>query len=559
MKIKNDIKRFCLSEKASIMEAMKVINEAEERTSFLVDSRMRLVRVITDGDIRRALLKGHKLEDPVKDIHDRKPFVIKEGQNLREARKYLSKRIAVIPIIDNKNQVKGLIRLHDVEPFLNIKSRKILVLGMGYVGLTLAAILADEGFAVYGFDINKSLIDLLKKKKTPFYEKGIDNYLKKHVNNNLSLVTSLKNFNADILIITVQTPIDEKTKAPNTQSIREATKSIGRILKKNDLVILRSTVPVGLTRKTALPILEKESGLKAGRDFYIAYCPERTVEGNALEELRKNPQIIGGYDPRSTELASRLFNEITHTIIDVGSLEAAEMCKLLDNTYRDTIFAYSNQMALFCEKAGLNLHDLIEKVNLLYHRNIIPKPSPGVGGACLSKDPYILIHNFREYGLDCPLIQDVRKINELAPRSIYERSIKIMSGVGKDLKRCKIFIIGFAFKGEPETSDLRESTTLWLLDELKRNKVENIWGYDPIIESRELEKLGVIPCSLEEGFQDADAVYVMNNHRSYSEMNIFELLDTTNQPALFFDSWQIFVPSDIRNIPGIIYGGIGVG
>ncbi len=559
MKIKNDVKRFCINEKASIIEAMKVINEAEERTCFLVDSQTRLVRVITDGDIRRALLKGYKLEDSVKDIHDRKPFVIKEGQNLREARKYLSKRIMIIPIINNENQVKGLIRLHDVEPFLNIKSRYVMVLGMGYVGLTLAAVLADEGFKVQGFDINKSLTELIKQKKAPFYERGIDNYLSKHVGNNLTLISSSEESTADVLIITVETPIDKKTKEPNTDSIKKAAQSIGQILKKNDLVILRSTMPVGSTRKIALPELESESGLKAENDFYLAYCPERTVEGNALEELRKNPQIIGGYDSRSTELASRLFNELTHTIIDVGSLEAAEMCKLLDNTYRDTIFAYSNQMALFCEKAGLNLHQLIEKVNLLYHRNIIPQPSPGVGGACLSKDPYILIHNFKEYGLDCPLIRDVREINEMAPKSMFERSFKILSGIGKDLRKCKIFIIGFAFKGEPETSDLRESTTLWFLDELKRNNAKDIWGYDPVVKPGELKKLNVKSCSLPKGFQNADAVFFLNNHHSYSNMNIFELIETMNRPALFFDGWQIFMPSDIRNIPGIMYAGIGVG
>lgn len=559
MKIKNDVKRFCINEKASIIDAMKVINNAEERTCFLVDSQMRLVRVITDGDIRRALLRGFKLEDPVKNTHNRKPFVIKKGQNLEKARKYLSKRIAVIPIIDNENRVKGLIRLHDVEPFLNIKSRYVMVLGMGYVGLTLAVILADEGFKVHGFDINKSLIKFLKQKKAPFYEKGIDNYLSKHVGNNLTFISSLEEFTADIYIIAVETPIDKNTKEPNIDSIQKVTQSVGRILKKNDLVVLRSTVPVGLTRKIALPILEKESGLKVGDGFYIAYCPERTVEGNALEELRKNPQIIGGYDSKSTELASRLFNENTHTIIDVGSLEAAELCKLLDNTYRDTIFAYSNQIALFCEKAGLDLNDLIEKVNLLYHRNFIPKPSPGVGGTCLSKDPYILIHNFKEYGLDCPLIRDVRKINEMAPKSIYERSQEIMSGVGKDIRKSKIFIIGFAFKGDPETSDLRESTTLWFLKELRRNKVENIWGYDPVVKSGELKKLNVKSCSLQEGFQNADAVFFMNNHPSYSNMKIFEFIDTMNMPALFFDCWQIFLPSDIRNIPGIMYAGIGVG
>jgi UDP-N-acetyl-D-mannosaminuronic acid dehydrogenase len=153
----------------------------------------------------------------------------------------------------------------------------------------------------------------------------------------------------------------------------------------------------------------------------------------------------------------------------------------------------------------------------------------------------------------------VREINEMAPKSMFERSFKIQSGIGKDLRKCKIFIIGFAFKGEPETSDLRESTTLWFLDELKRNNAKDIWGYDPVVKPGELKKLNVKSCSLPEGFQNADAVFFLNNHHSYSNMNIFELIETMNRPALFFDGWQIFIPSDIRNIPGIIYAGIGVG
>jgi len=558
MKMKKNIARFCVQEKASILEAMSVINDAQERTCFLVDNEKRLLRVITDGDIRRALINGHNINDPVKSIHTRKPFVIKEGQNINEARNFLSKRITLVPVINNYNQIKGTIRFQDIESFLNIKSRSILVLGMGYVGLTLAIILADEGFNVCGYDIDKEIIELLRQKKSPFYERGLDNYLSKYVNNGLSFETSLKDLRADVYIITVGTPIDKKTLKPKTEFIEKAARSVGEILKKNDLVVLRSTVPVGLTRKTVLPILEKESGLKAGSDFYLSYCPERTVEGKALEELRKNPQIIGGYDMKSTELASRLFNENTHTVIDVGSLEAAEMCKLLDNTYRDTIFAFSNQMALLCEKTGLNLTEMIEKVNLLYHRNFIPKPSPGVGGACLTKDAHILIHNFKEYNLDCPLIREARKINTLAPKHIYQKSKKILSRVNKDIRSSKIFIIGFAFKGEPETSDIRESTTLWFLNELKRNKVKDIWGYDPIVEPKEIKKLGVTPSSVEEGFQNADAVFIMNNHNSYADMKIFELFKLMDHPSLFFDAWQIFAPSEIRNIPGIIYEGIGI-
>lgn len=559
MKIKKEIEKYCLKEDATILDAIKVINEGEERTCLLVDSQMKLLRVITDGDIRRALLKKMGLDDPAKNVHNRKPYVINEKQGMEDARRYLSKRIFVLPITNDKGQVKGILRLHDVEPFFNIRSREVFVLGLGYVGLTLAAVLADEGFVVYGYDTNQRLINTLQKKKSEFYEKGIENYLQKHIGNNLRLVTSPKNISADIHIISVGTPIKKDTLEPQIGPLREAAVTIGGIIKKNDLVILRSTVPIGTTRKFVLPILEKESKLKAGNDFYLAFCPERTAEGKALEELRKNPQLIGGHDSKSTELASRLFNENTHTVIDVGSLEAAEMCKLMDNTFRDTMFAYSNQMALLCEKVGLNLGELIEKVNLGYHRNMIPKPSPGVGGACLSKDPYILIKNFKEYNLPCPLIGEARRINEMAPQHIYKRSHEILKGAGKNFQKCKVFIIGFAFKGEPVTSDLRESTSLWFLKELKRNKIKNIWGFDPIVKSEDLLKEGVKPCSIADGFSGADAVFFMNNHRSYSDLRIFELMEKMKKPALFFDGWQIFSPHDIRGVQGIIYAGTGVG
>lgn len=558
MKLKKEVDRFCIRDNATIIDAMKVINDADERACFMVDHEMKLLRVFTDGDIRRALLNGFKLDDPVKDIHQRTPFIVKEGQSLEDAKHYLSKRITVVPIVNNLNQVTGLVRAHDVEPFLNIKSREVLVLGLGYVGLTLSIILADEGFTVKGYDVNQELVASLKNKKLPFYERGMDNYLDKHVGGNLNFIDSLENQSADIYIITVGTPIDRATLKPNDRYICQAAKTIAGQLKPNDLVILRSTVPVGLTRNTVLPILEKESELKVGEDIYLAYCPERTAEGKALEELRKNPQIIGGYDARSTEIASRMFNENTHTVIDVGSLEGAEMCKLMDNTFRDTIFAYSNQMAMLCERMGLNLNELIEKVNLQYQRNLIPKPSPGVGGACLSKDPYILIQNFEEQGLDSAFIKDARKINEMAPKYIYERSQSLLSEVNKEMKDSKIFIIGFAFKGSPATSDLRESTTLWFLDELRWNKVENIYGYDPVVKPEDLQKHDIKVCSLEEGFREADAVYIMNNHKSYVDMKIFELIETMKKPALFYDCWQIFNPVDIRNISEIMYAGTGV-
>ena len=538
---------------------MRVIEEGEERLCFLVDDDKRLKKVVSDGDIRRALLAGAALDECVKDIHSRRPYVINEENVDDDARQLLSKRISVIPVIDHFGHVKGIMRFHDVNAFIDIRSRQVLVLGLGYVGLTLALVLADVGFEVIGYDRDLQVLDKLKKKKATFFEKGLDNYLFKNVGNNLILTSSLDKVVADIHIITVGTPIIKTSMRPNIDYIKNATTSIGSILKRNDLVILRSTVPLGLTRNVVLPLLEQVSGLKVGDDFFLAFCPERTTEGRALKELYSLPQIVGGYDVKSTELASRLFNENTSTVIDAGSLEAAEMCKLMDNTFRDTVFAYANQMAQLCEKVGLDLTDLVDKVNLGYHRNMIPKPSPGVGGACLSKDPYILMQDFHVHDLDCSLIESARKINESAPKSIYDNAEKLLTDVGKTLKTANVFIIGFAFKGNPETADLRDSTTLWFLGELKRQGVGQIHGYDAVVADNELTALGVTPVSIEDGFNQADAIFIMNNHDTYANLHIFELLETTNQPAVFFDGWRTFRPADMRNISGIMYIGIGVG
>ena len=429
---------------------------------------------------------------------------------------------------------------------------------MGFVGLTLALVLADNNFEVIGFDNNERLITDLNK-KTIMHEKGIERYIETNIGNTLLPVSSLDNVKADIHIISVGTPIDKNTLIPNIEHLKVASESIAKILKPMDLVILRSTVPVGSSRDIVLPILERGSGLIGSKDFFLAFCPERTIEGKALEELKSLPQIVGGLCKASTELASRLFNENTHTIVDVESLESAEMAKLMDNTFRDTIFAYSNQMALLAEKLDINLPDLIDRVNLGYDRNTIPKPSPGVGGPCLSKDPHILNSVYKKFNLSADLSLAARKINLDSIENIFSRSEKLFSSISKNIKNSKIFIMGFAFKGNPETNDLRDSTTIDFLNLLSSKNIKDIYGFDPVISNRELRSLNIKTCSIEEGFKGADAVFIMNNHKSFSMLPIFDLINTMNQPAILFDSWYVFKEDDISSKTNIIYSGVGIG
>ena len=435
-------------------------------------------------------------------------------------------------------------------------NKKVLILGLGYVGLTLGLVFAKNGIKVFGFDIDKKTIKLLKSKRPTFYEKNIAKYINRYINKSFQLVEQIET--ADIYIITVGTPLKKQRKIPEIEYLKKSAISVASKIKKNDLVILRSTVPIGITRKLVIPILERKSYLKAGKDFKISFCPERTVEGNALQELETLPQIVGGFDKKSFNQSKKLFLHNTSQIINAETLEGAEMCKLLDNTYRDTIFAYSNQMAKLSEKLNLNLHDLIEKVNFNYSRNFIPRPSPGVGGPCLTKDPYILDDVFKKNNLKSEIILNSRKINESMVLNIYSRCRHYFLKKGKDIKKTKIFIIGIAFKGTPPTGDTRFSTSLDLVNLLKTKKVKNIFAYDYDVSRSDLKQLNLNFLTIEAGFKNSDCVIIMNEHKAYKKLNINKLIMTMKKNSLLFDSWGIFRKNtNIKKKKDIKYIGIG--
>jgi len=555
--LEKNIKYLCIPLSGKIKDALEVIQKNSERICFVVDKKKTLVSSVSDGDIRRGLLSGIKLSDKITLVHNTQFEFLEEGYHLNHAYKKFIGKISIIPVINKKGIFVGVVKKHDLVPFLDIRSKKILVVGLGYVGLTLSLVLAESGFSVIGYDKNKNTLDKIKKKEPPFYEKGLERYLHENVGKNFTIST--KPVISDVYILTVGTPLVKGSLNPDLSILKKSILDICKLLKKNDLIILRSTIPVGCTRKTVIPLIEKKTGLKFGKDLFLAFCPERTIEGQAIEELKKLPQIIGSVCKKSSELAKRIFGEYNHTVIEVSDLESAELAKLIDNSYRDTIFAYSNQLALLTEKLNLDLVEIIEKVNLGYKRNQIPKPSPGVGGPCLSKDPYILSHAFKEQKMDQNnLIYHSRKVNESMPKEIVKRINKILNLLKKN-KNAKIFITGFAFKGYPETSDLRSSTTLFFLEELKKTKFKNIWCHDFKVSQKDLKKISIKTCTIKEGFKNADAVFIMNNHKKYEDLNIFNLVNSAKKPVLFFDSWQIFDPYEIKNIKNVHYASVGSG
>jgi nucleotide sugar dehydrogenase len=576
--MKRDIGPLLVRPQLSIKDTMNVINEGARLKiavgiALVVDKKKRLIGIVTDGDIRNALVKGTELNDPVEKIMTREPIIVDHNlsvddmiatvmQKVRESGRFADFKVDKVVAVDNGRRVVDVFNFYDLWYRRETRYKKICIVGTGYIGLTLGVIMAESDYEVTGFDTKKKLIDNLKQGKVGFYEKGLKPLLNLHLKNgNIRFITALSKPEANVYAICVGTPINKSTNMPILSSIKRAASNIAKVLKKDDLILLRSTVPVGTTRNVVLPILEKVSALKAGNDFYLAFVPERAIEGNALEEIKEIPQIIGGLNKKSVDATMRVFGSVSSSMIIMDTIEATETVKLVNNTFRDYSFAFANKIALMCDKMGLDAVKVIKSANEGYPRNKLPLPSPGVGGYCLHKDSHLMAQVAKEIGLDADVFINSRKINSAMPHFVSD---KVLSFINKNWpleKRLKIFIMGFAFKGYPETSDIRNSPTIDLLDILK-DKLKNraaIYGYDPVVKKEGIKKLGVRYADQKSGFKNAHCVLLMNNNPEFAKIDVFTLLEHMKKPGLFFDGWHFFIEQGIEKIDGITYQGLGGG
>jgi UDP-N-acetyl-D-mannosaminuronic acid dehydrogenase len=426
--------------------------------------------------------------------------------------------------------------------------KSVCIVGTGYVGLTLGAVLADNNFDVHCVEINESVVKSLNSGEPHFHENGLKALMRKNLGKSLFFSTKFPEKSCDIYVICVSTPVDKNGK-PILDYIVSASEAVAKNMAYYSLVVMRSTIPVGTSRNIVKPILDK-----SGKNYLLSFCPERTVEGNAIKELMELPQIIGGLNEASVRESVNFFKKIAPTTIEVSSLEAAEMIKLLNNSYRDMVFAYANEVALLCEKISIDANEVIKAANLGYSRSNIPVPG-FVGGACLEKDPYILSNVAESVGFNPKLVMAARSINEFLPIHVAKRINNMLNSIGKN-KSAKIFVLGFGFKGKPETDDVRGSPTITLVSALKNFGYSNIFGFDPVVKPEVIKSLKAFPVNVEEGFNGADCIIFANNHNFFNSLDIEFLIGKMNKPAVFFDCWQIFPPKIIIR-SNIVYGGIG--
>ena len=564
------LKHICITRDFSIQDTMRTISNAARHggptgIALVVDVNEKLEGVISDGDIRRALVAERPLDTPAAAIMIRDPITVLPGltaeqmlqqmtEKVRRGGRIRDVKVRFLIVTDEQGHLVDVLDTFELLVRVDISSWPVGVVGLGYVGLTLAVTLADVGFAVHGVDCDPGVVAGVAAGRPHFHEVGLEPLLRHHLAENRFQVHSQLPSGLDIHVIAVGTPVGAGGK-PQLGGVRQAAQDVASVLERDGLVVLRSTVPVGTTRQVVLPILQQGSGLRCGQDFHLAFAPERTVEGNALKELRTLPQVVGGFDERSEEVAARFFGKIAPNIVRVSSLEAAEMAKLINNAFRDVSFAFANELAIVCEQWNLDAVKVIEAANMGYPRDPIPLPSPGVGGFCLAKDPLIYAWAGREKGYEPLLPICGRRINTSMVNRVADKVLDFLKRHGQSPAGRKVFIMGLAFKGAPETSDMRHSPTLDLLPLLREAGVR-LFGHDPVVSASEIEALGITAASLEEGFNEADAVIVMINHAAYAGLDLFRLLPRMHRPGLFFDGWHAFVRQEVEHIDGIEYAGI---
>jgi UDP-N-acetyl-D-mannosaminuronic acid dehydrogenase len=388
---------------------------------------------------------------------------------------------------------------------------KVSVLGLGYIGLPTSVVLAKAGHDVYGFDVNKEVIDKLSEGKIHIVENNLQEAY--------GDVLKTKRFKAyhqlqeaDVYIIAVPTPFkkDHEEKIADLSYVFSATEMVAKILKKGDLVILESTVPPETTKQMT-DILEKKSGIERDK-FFTAHCPERVLPGRILYELEHNDRVIGAEKKESAKMAKDLYDtfvkEGTNYVTDDIT---AEMCKLVENTSRDIDIAYANELSMICDTLGIDVFRLIELANKHPRVNIL-NPGVGVGGHCIAVDPWFLVEKFPE---DSKVIHEARKRNDSKPVWVAD---KIEEEIEQDKSRT-IGILGLAYK--PNVDDLRESPSIELAHVLQERGYDVI-GCEPYSEEKEVE--GIRNISLEKALEKSDYVVLTLAHDHFKK-NIENILE----------------------------------
>ncbi len=400
--------------------------------------------------------------------------------------------------------------------------RKICVLGLGYIGLPTASTFATHGLRVIGVDTNQQVIETLQSGNIHIQEPGLRTVVESALHSS-NLTVSLQPEEADAFLIAVPTPFYEDSfgeyqgmryRLADMRAVTSATEAILPYLRKGNLVILESTSPPRTTVDLVRPILER-SGMKAGVDFYLCYSPERVLPGQILRELIENARVVGGVTPESAEAGCALYATFVKGEIIATDATTAEMVKLMENTTRDINIAIANEFARLAEKFGVDVWEAIRLANRHPRINIL-NPGPGVGGHCISVDPWFFVEAAPEL---TSLIYQARQVNDGQPQFVLEKIKQVLG----PLNGRKIAALGLAYK--PDVDDLRESPAIEVVHLLQQEGVQ-IKAWEPFKPDANLNGIPMA-ASLESAIEDAEALILLVKHTAFTKLNPNEISSTT--------------------------------
>ena len=416
------------------------------------------------------------------------------------------------------------------------KHAKIAVVGMGYVGLPVAVAFARQDFRVTGFDVVKSRVSQLNRGSSYIRDVADADLLPLTASGHFHATTEFSVLAAqDVIIVAVPTPLTQ-THDPDLSAIRAATSEIARYLQPGQLIILESTTYPGTTEEVLKPILEK-GGLKAGQDFMLAFSPERIDPGSNNSKgwnFGNTPKVVGGYSPTCLEAATALYSQVIERVVPVSSTQVAEMCKLFENVFRVVNVALVNEMALLCDRMGLNVWEVLEAASTKPYGFMKFTPGPGVGGHCIPVDPFYLTWKAREFGFNTRFIELAGEINLQMPRYVRELTMRALNSQRKPLNGAQVLLLGVAYK--KDVPDLRESPALQIIELLKKDGA-NVVYHDPHVASLregglEMESLELSEANL----HSMDCVVIVTDHTAFDYAWIVEhapvVVDTRNATQL---------------------------
>lgn len=408
------------------------------------------------------------------------------------------------------------------------RSACIAVIGQGYVGLPLTVSFAQAGFPVIGLEVDPEKVAALNRGESYIPDIPSEE-LQAALNAGYeATVDPARLAEADCILITVPTPYT-KTKQPDMTYVQQAARAVANSLRPGQLVILESTTYPGTTEELLLPALE-EKGLKAGVDFEIAYSPERIDPGSRTHTLRNTPKVVGGLTARATALAAELYGAIVDRVVTVSSPRAAEMAKLLENTYRHVNIALANEIAQLCHVMKIDVWEVIDAAASKPFGFAAFYPGPGVGGHCIPIDPYYLVWKAQEHDVVARMVELAGQINEHMPDWVVERVNDILNDRGRSLRGSKILLLGVSYK--KDIPDMRESPALKVLEKLHQ-KGSILAYHDPFVPSLPWHygALASVPLTREQ-LSEADCVVLLTDHSSLDRDLIARyspaLLDTRN-------------------------------